>query len=62
MSIMSNIELAKLVAEEQMSKAIWLSCKRRLDEYNKEHDDKKKVSSFPNRAILKRMKQMTRTC
>jgi hypothetical protein len=62
MPIMSNIELAKLVAEEQMSKAIWLSCKRRLEDYKKKEDQKKEVSNFPNRAIIKRLKQMTRTC
>ena len=56
-----NAELAKLVAEEQMAKAIWLSCKRRLDEYNKDLDQKKKTSHTTNRVILKRMKQMTRT-
>ncbi len=55
-------ELAKLVAEEQMAKALWLSCKRRLEEYNKKQEQKKEVSYSCNRAILKRMKQMTKTC
>ncbi len=54
-------ELAKLKAEEEMAKAIWLSCKRRLDEYTKEAEEKKKASPATNRFILKRMKQMTRT-
>jgi hypothetical protein len=54
-------ELAKLKAEEEMAKAIWLSCKRRLEEYNKEVEEKKKASPTTNRVILKRMKQMTRT-
>ena len=56
-----NTELAKLVAEEQMAKAVWLSCKRRLEEYTQEQDQKKKTSHTTNRVILKRMKQMTRT-
>ena len=56
-----NTELAKLKAEEEMAKAIWLSCKRRLEEYNKEVEEKKKASPTTNRVILKRMKQMTRT-
>ena len=55
-------ELTKLVAEEQMAKAVWLSCKRRLEEYNKKQEQKKEVSYSCNRAILKRMKQMTKTC
>jgi hypothetical protein len=54
-------ELAQLIAEEQMAKAIWLSCKRRLEEYNATQVQKKKVTSTANRHISKRMKQMTRT-
>ena len=56
-----NTELAKLKAEEEMAKAIWLSCKRRLEEYNKVAEEKKKTSPTTNRVILKRMKQMTHT-
>ncbi len=55
-------ELAKLIAEEQMAKAVWLSCKSRLEKYTGEQTQNKKVSQSCNRAILKRMKQMTRTC
>ena len=56
-----NTELAKLIAEEEMAKAIWLSCKRRLDDFNKVQDERKKTAQVGNRHILKRMKQMTRT-
>lgn len=56
-----NTELAKLIAEEEMAKAVWLSCKRRLEEFNKAQDEKKKTAQVGNRHILKRMKQMTRT-
>lgn len=56
-----NTELARLIAEEEMAKAVWLSCKRRLEEFNKVQDEKKKTAQVSNRHILKRMKQMTRT-
>jgi len=56
-----DTELAKLIAHEQMAKAIWLDYKRRLDEYNKVQDQKKKTSYVANRHIVKRAKQMTRT-
>ena len=56
-----NTELARLVAEEQMAKALWLSCKRWLEDYNKVDEKKKKLSTSTNRVIAKRMKQMTRT-
>ena len=57
-----NTELAKLIAEEQMAKAIWLSCKRRLEECVNQEDQKKKITTNANRHITKRMKQMTKTC
>lgn len=62
MPINMNTELEMLIAEEQMAKAIWLSCKRRLEKYTEEKAQKKKVTQSCNRHILKRMKQMTRTC
>ncbi len=56
-----NTKLAELIAEEQMAKALWLSSRRRLEEFNQTQDQKKKMTTTANRHISKRMKQMTKT-
>jgi hypothetical protein len=54
-----SVLLASLISEEEMAKALWLSCKKRREDL--ERQSKKSISAIPNRHITKRMKQMART-
>ncbi len=51
--------LANLISEEEMAKTLWLSCKKRLEDFEKQ--SKICAPTIPNRHITKRMKQMSKT-
>jgi len=54
-----STEIAKLISEEEMAKAVWLCCKKRREDF--ERQSKKTIPLIPNRHIMKRMKQMAKT-